>query len=155
MASTWFLAVAGVTGDSAVEGHENELEVSGWHWGISQTRSPAGGGAATGRPVIADLVLTITSIAGALQLVDLCATGRQIQTALLAGVRAGGQPFTFLRYEIPRLTVASVTQTTTDDGSLSHEVALAFRSVRATFTPQNADGSAGTPVRVDVGNVTP
>ncbi|HLL62252.1 MAG TPA: type VI secretion system tube protein Hcp [Propionibacteriaceae bacterium] len=152
MTSTWFLAVAGLSGDSTVEGHENELDVDAWRWGISQARSPAGGGA-TGRPVISDLVLTIASTGGALQLIDLCATGRSIQTAELIGVRAGGSPFTFLRYEMQRLTVTGVSQTTADDGVLRHEVALAFRSLRATFTPQNAKGSAGTPVRVEVGNV--
>jgi type VI secretion system secreted protein Hcp len=151
VASIWFLAVAGLTGDSTVEGHENELEVDAWRWGISQVRSPAGG--ATGRPVISDLGLTIASTGGALQLIDLCATGRIIQTAELIGVRAGGSPFTFLRYEMQRLTVTGVSQTTADDGVLRHEVALAFRSLRATFTPQNAKGSAGTPVRVEVGNV--
>lgn len=154
MGSTWFLAAAGVDGDSTVEGHENELDVSAWHWGISQIRSPAGGGAGSGRPVLADLVVTIASTAGALQLIDLCATGRSIQTGRLTGVRAGESAFTFLRYEMQRLAVTSVTQATTENGSLTHEVALAFRSVRAIFTPQQPDGSAGTPVQVDVGNVT-
>ena len=50
VASTWFLAVAGITGDSTVEGHENELEVSAWTWGRSNNALPSGSGAGSGRP---------------------------------------------------------------------------------------------------------
>jgi type VI secretion system secreted protein Hcp len=154
--SNWFLAVAGVSGDSAVAGHTNELEVRAWRWGITAERGPAtGAGGASGRPIIADLIVTLGSTAGALQLVGLCATGRQIQTALLTGVHGGGSPFTFLRYELQRLVVTAVQQSTAEDGSPAHEVAFSFRGLRATFTPQQSDGSAGTPVRVDVGNVIP
>ena len=69
VASTWFLAVAGVTGDSTVDGHENELEVSGWTWGLSSRSPQPAGAAVAGRPVLADLVVTLASDFGALQLV--------------------------------------------------------------------------------------
>ncbi len=156
MASSWFLAVAGITGDSVVEGHENELEVSAWTWGLSSNAMPSGSGAGSGRPVLEDLVVTLASAAGALQLVGMCATGRHAQTARLVGVRpGGGQPFTFLRYELQRVTVTSVAQAAAEDGSVSHRVAMRFGGMRTTFTPQTSSGAPGTPVRVDVGTVTP
>ena len=87
MASSWFLAVAGITGDSTVEGHENELEVSCLDLGTEHHASPSGGGAGTGRPVLDDLVVTLASDSGALQLVGMCATGRHA-----ADREAGGRP---------------------------------------------------------------
>jgi type VI secretion system secreted protein Hcp len=156
VASSWFLAVAGITGDSTVEGHENELEVSAWTWGLSNNAVPSGSGAGSGRPVLDDVVLTLASSAAALQLVGMCTTGRHAQTARLVGVRSGGgTPFTFLRYELQRVTVISVAQVAVEDGSVRHQVALRFGGMRATFTPQTSSGAAGTPVRVDVGTVTP
>ncbi|HZA71952.1 MAG TPA: type VI secretion system tube protein Hcp [Propionibacteriaceae bacterium] len=157
MASAWFLAVAGLTGDSTAVGHENALEVGDWSWGLSNTSSPgSGSGSGSGRPVLDDVVVTLASAAGALQLVGMCATGRHAQTATLTGVRSGGgQPFTFLRYELQRVTVISVAQVATEDGSVSHRVALRFGGMRAMFTPQTSSGAPGTPVRVDVGTVTP
>ena len=98
MASTWFLAVAGVTGDSTVDGHENELEVSGWTWGLSSPQSLSGGGGGAGRPVLADVVVDLASDFGALQLVRNCATGRTAETVSLTGVRDGASAFTYLRY---------------------------------------------------------
>ena len=152
MASTWFLAVAGVTGDSTVAGHENELEVSGWTWGLSSPQSPAGGIGGAGRPVLADVVVSLASDFGALQLVRSCATGRNAETATLTGVRDGANPFTYLRYAMQRVSVTSVSEVAGDDGEVRYQAGLRFRGMAATFTPQNPDGSAGTPVSVDVGN---
>jgi len=156
VASRWFLAVAGLTGDSTVEGHDNELEVDAWTWGLSNNALASGSGGGSGRPVLDDVVVTLASAAGALQLVGMCAAGRHAETARLVGVRSGGgQPFTFLRYELQRVTVISVAQVAGEDGSVSHRVALRFGGLRATFTPQTPSGAPGTPVRVDVGTVTP
>lgn len=148
MASTWFFFLDGVAGDSAAEGHQGELDVSSWSWGLSA--NPSSTGTATGRPVLSDLVLAIPSEFGGLQLVKHCAQGRTSE-ARLTGVRAGGDPFSYLRYEMPRATVASVTQVTGQDGTLSHQVGLRFRGMKATFTRQNPDGSAGATFQVDIG----
>jgi type VI protein secretion system component Hcp len=154
MPSNWFLALDGIAGDSNVQGHESELEVGSWNWGLHNQRSP-GGGAVVGRPVVGDLVVELSSDAGTLQLVRSCALGQQAAKGSLTGVRAGGQPFTYLQYQMQRITVVSVHQDTRDDGTLRYLVTLQFRGVKATFTPQNPDGSPGTPLQVGVGNVTP
>ena len=91
VSSTWFLAVAGVAGDSTVEGHEDELEVSGVDLGVEPTTpylpvaEPA-----SGRPVLDGrgghhhLGFGGGTPAGA----ACCATGRHAQTARLVGVSA-------------------------------------------------------------------
>ena len=155
MPSKWFLALEGITGDSTALGHENELDVTAWSWGLRNERSQAGGGGASGRPVLEDLMVELSSDAGSLQLVNSCATGRLAVTGTLTGVRGIGQSFTYLRYQMQRIAVTSVHEVTGDDGSLSFRATLQFRGLKATFTPQNPDGSAGTPLQVDVGNVTP
>ena len=151
MASTWFLAVAGLTGDATVEGHENELEVAGWSWGLSNQR-PSNNLAATGRPVLEDLTVSLTSDLGAVQLVRFCATSVLAETAVLTGVRSGAS-VPYLRYALQRVSVTSVTEATDDDGAVRYQVRLRFRGMTATFTPQNPDGSAGPPVSVDVGSL--
>jgi type VI secretion system secreted protein Hcp len=154
VASNWFLALEGITGDSTAEGHENELQVGSWSWGLSNERTPTTG-SATARPVLEALVVEVSSDPGALQLVRFCAFGRQAATGTLTGVRAGGQPFTYLRYQMQRIAVTSVHEDTRDDGSLRHSVTLEFRGLKATFIPQNSDGTPGTPLQVEVGNLTP
>jgi type VI secretion system secreted protein Hcp len=149
--SNWFLALQGITGDSTVEGHENELEVSSWSWGLSTPRA-VGSGSATGRPVVEDIVVELASDAGALQLVRSCTLGQVAATGSLTGVRTGSQPFSYLRYQMQRIAVVLVHEETGDDGALRYRVALQFRGLRATFTPQNPSGTPGTPLQVEVGN---
>ena len=155
MAERWFLAVEGVTGDSTAAAHENELDVDGWSWGLlANERSLTGAGAAVGRPVLEDLVVSLTSDPGALQLIRVCAAGRPVDSATLTGVRGGDEASTFLRYLLKRVSVASVAQATAEDGSVNHRVALRFRGLTAIHTAQNPDGGAGALTQVVVGNIT-
>ena len=153
MAERWFLAVEGVTGDSTAEGHENELDIDAWSWGL-QANERSGGGGAVGRPVLEDLVVSLASDPGALQLIRVCAGGRPAETATLTGVRGGEEASTFLRYRMQRVSVTSVAQATAEDGSVLHRVALRFRGLTAIHTAQAPDGGAGAVTQVVVGNIT-
>ena len=152
MATTWYLAVEGVTGDSLAEGHEGELEIGSWSWGLSNERSP-NSLAAIGRPVLADLVVSVPSAAGTLQLVQFCATGRQAELVVLAGIRDGAD-FAFLRYDLQRASVASVSQVTGNDSELTNQAAFRFRGMTATLITPNPDGSPGETRRIEVGSLT-
>jgi len=153
MAERWFLAVEGVTGDSAAEGHENELDIDAWSWGLQANERPGGGAGAVGRPVLEDLVVSLASDPGALQLIRVCAAGRAAETATLTGVRGGDEASTFLSYRLQRVSVTSVAQSTTEDGSVLHRVALRFRGLTAIHTAQAPDGGAGAVTQVVVGNI--
>ncbi len=152
MSTTWYLAVEGVTGDSLTEGHEGELEVGSWNWGLTNERSP-NSLAASGRPVLADLVVSVPSSSGTLQLLQFCATGRQAESAVLSGVRDGAG-FAFLKYELQRASVASVNQVTDDGGELTNLAAFRFRGMAATLITPNPDGSPGETRRIEVGSLT-
>jgi type VI protein secretion system component Hcp len=152
MSTTWYLAVEGVTGDSLAEGHESELEIGSWNWGLTNERSP-NSLAASGRPVLADLVVSVPSTTGTLQLVQFCATGRQADSVVLAGIRDGAG-FAFLQYELQRASVSSVTQVTGDNGDLTNQAAFRFRGMTATLITQNPDGSPGATRRIEVGSLT-
>ncbi len=152
MSTTWYLAVEGVTGDSLAEGHEGELEIGSWNWGLTNERSP-NSLAASGRPVLADLVVSVPSASGTLQLVQFCATGRQAESVVLAGIRDGAG-FAFLQYDLQRASVASVNQVTDDGGELTNLAAFRFRGMTATLITPNPDGSPGETRRIEVGSLT-
>ena len=109
--------------------------------------------AAVGRPVLADLVLSVPSASGTLQLLQFCATGRQAESVVLAGVRDGAG-FAFLQYELQRASVASVNQVTDDGGELTNLAAFRFRGMAATLITPNPDGSPGETRRIEVGSLT-
>ena len=122
-----------------------------WSWGLSVNPSPTGVGA--GRPVLSDLVLSIPSEFGGVQLVR---QWRQRADGRGPADRSPGRrrplPLPAVT-NIQRAVVTSVSQATGDDGALSHQVGIRFRGVKATFTRQNPDGSAGPALQVDIGIV--
>jgi type VI secretion system secreted protein Hcp len=149
--ATWFLRIEGITGDSVVQGHEGAIEVSSWSWSISNKQGLATG-AGAGHAVLHDLVVRAPLGSASLQLIETCALGRQPASASLTGVREGSQPFTFLRYELARVSIESVSQAAGEDGVVVDEILMQFRGLKGRFTQQNPDGSAGMPIQIDVGN---
>jgi type VI secretion system secreted protein Hcp len=149
---TWFLRIEGITGDSAISGHEGEIEVSTWDWSISNKHGLATG-TGSEHAVLHDLVVSASLGSASLQLIDTCARGRQPASASLTGVRLGSQPFTFLRYELARVSVESVSQAVREDGAVLDQIVLQFRGLKGIFTKQNPDGSAASPIQIEVGNL--
>jgi type VI secretion system secreted protein Hcp len=149
---TWFLRIEGITGDSTVQGHEGEIEVGSWSWSISNKHGLATG-AGSEHAVLHDLVVSAPLGSASLQLIETCALGRQPASANLIGVRQGSQPFTFLRYELVRVSVESVSQAAGEEGAVVDQIVLQFRGLKGIFTRQNPDGSAGTPIQIQVGNL--
>jgi type VI protein secretion system component Hcp len=150
--ATWFLRIEGIAGDSTVQGHQGAIEVGSWSWSISNKHGLATG-TGSEHAVLHDLVVSAPLGSASLQLIETCALGRQPASASLTGVRQGNQPFTFLRYELVRISVESVSQTAGEDGVVVDQIVLQFRGLKGTFTRQNPDGSAGTPIKIEVGNL--
>jgi type VI protein secretion system component Hcp len=86
-------------------------------------------------------------------LVQFCATGRQAESVVLAGIRDGAG-FAFLQYDLQRASVASVNQVSDDDGELTNLAAFRFRGMTATLITPNPDGGPGATRRIDVGSLT-
>jgi len=150
--AVWFLRIEGITGDSSVTGHEGSIRVASWSWSVSNKQGMATG-AGSGHAVLHDLVVTAASGRASLQLIETCALGRQPATASLTGVRGDSELFTFLRYDLARVSIETVTQTVEDSGEVLDQAVLQFRGLKGTFWHQLPDGSAGPPLSIEIGNL--
>jgi type VI secretion system secreted protein Hcp len=150
MAVDYFLKVDGVDGESTVEGHVGELEVSAWSWGESNTTSAAhGGGAGAGRVSMQDFHVTLKSGRASPKLFLACASGRHIREAVLTARKAGERPQEFLTYRLTDVLVSSY-QIAGDAPSQDRpgdEIALAFGRIELEYRPQAADGTLEQAVR--------
>src|SRR5207302_6105878 len=73
--------------------------------------------------------------------------GKVFPTATVTGVRTSQQPVTVLELAFKDVAISSYRISDAPGAELpADQVALTFSQVRYTFTPQKADGSAGTPV---------
>ena len=103
-----FLRIEGITGDSAVTGHEGSIRVASWNWSVSNKQGMVTG-AGSGHAVLHDLVVTAAS-GRANSTHRNMRVGRQPATASLTGVRGDSELSMFLRYYLSRVSIETVTQ---------------------------------------------
>lgn len=101
----YFLKIDGIPGDSTDAKHKGEIEVESFSFGVAQTAAPGGGGGGgAGRAAFDDLeIVTPFSRAGP-RLLDACATGRHLPSAVLTGRRSGGKE----QFDYMTLTLSDV-----------------------------------------------
>ena len=143
MAVDMFIKIDGVEGESKISGHEGEIDVLAWNWGMRQAGSMHhGGGGGTGKADIQDLTFThyVDKASGNLMLY--CANGRHIPTAVLKVRKAGETP---LEYIIITMTDCIVTSISNGGGTgeerLTENVTLNFAKVKFEYMEQASDGT--------------
>jgi len=148
VAERWFLELDGIAGESTVVGHEGELDVVAWSWGVTHAGAPpAGGGAGAGKATFQDLLVTTRISKASPPLFLACATGRHLRTAKLSGVRdSGGPARDVLRYELDDVTVTSVQHGDNEESMPTERLALRYSKLRVTYVPQTATGAPGPAV---------
>jgi type VI secretion system secreted protein Hcp len=144
----FFLSIPDIQGEATAKGFEGQIELLTWAWGVDATFTGGvggggGSGKATPRPVIA---LAESGIQSPPLLLD-TNTGKHLKSALISCVRNAKKPFTFmtLKFEDVLVTSYAVTPDPTNGHPLDL-INLSFTKITQTVLPQNADGSAGTPV---------
>ena len=76
------------------------------------------------------------------------AMGQHIASAVLTERRAGAGQRDFLKITLKEVLISSIENGDDGNGPTEH-VALNFGEIAFSYTPQSANGSAGTPIVVD------
>jgi type VI secretion system secreted protein Hcp len=154
MAFQCFLKIEGpdLTGEAQSIGHEGEIDVLSWSWGLSQIVSmhQAGGGGA-GKASVKDLELTKYVDAATPKLVLACLSGTHFQRATLTCLRVGegGDRIPYAVIVMQRVIVRAVDAGGASGGEpLTEDLSLNFAEVIVRHTRQNPDGSAGDEVAI-------
>jgi type VI secretion system secreted protein Hcp len=149
MATHMFMQIDDIQGESIDNDYSNQIEITGWNWGASNTGSASSGqGAGTGKVSATDLTYTANVDRSIPTVLSYLCAGKHFNTATLTICKAGGGK------SLPYLTITlttGVVSNVTFSGTPSQEVqtvtvSLHFAQVNVTYTPQNNDGSAGASV---------
>jgi type VI secretion system secreted protein Hcp len=148
VAESWFLKIDGIQGDSLDKVHKGEIDVESWSWGVVSEGSPGSGGGGAGRASFQDFHFVTKISTASPQLFLSCATGVHHKDATLSGRHAGGDKASgdFLKYKLGDVQVTSVQHAEGGSDLPIEQFSLGYGRFEITFTPQNPDGSAGTPV---------
>lgn len=135
-----FIKFDGVDGESQDKNHQNWIDVLAWSWGLS---SDGGGKSAT---CVQDISVTKWVDSASPQLTQSIPANTGFATAQLVVRTAGTSALEFLVYNMSDVKLTSVsTGGSGGEDRLTENVSFSFGELTGTYTPQNADGSAGNP----------
>ncbi len=141
----YFLKIDGVKGKSQDDKHKDEIHVSSFSFGVTNTGTGGSNlGSGGGRSNVQDMHFTKVVDSASPNLFLACATGKHFKDALVTVRRAGDKPQEYLTYKLTEVYISSVTTSGHEGGGIAQEsVSLNFSKVEINYTPQNADGSPG------------
>lgn len=151
MAVDIFLKLGDIKGESRDQAHRDEIDITEWAWGLSQSGSMHNGtGGGAGKVDIANLNLKKPLDKSSPNLMMACASGKHYLEARLVVRKAGGSsPVEYLVIILKEVMVASYSTNADQTGDVIHDsFELNFATVEVSYQPQKADGGKdGGPVK--------
>jgi type VI secretion system secreted protein Hcp len=143
----FFVAVAGLPGESQDSQFPKTFDTLDWSFGATTSVSPTNTGNGVGKVKPQPFVIVKRVDKASPILFKSCATGKHFPSVTLtARKRAAKDPY--LQVVIRDVYISSYRMTPGSVDALPLDVVgFDYRSVLITFTPQNPDGSLGTPVK--------
>lgn len=150
MAVDMFIKIADIEGESTDNKHAKEIDVLAWSWGASQSGSfHGGGGGGAGKASFQDISFTKYIDKASTNLLKSVASGQHIKDAILTVRKAGGDnPVEYLIITMTGVMVSSYsTGGSGGEERLTENVTLNFAKVEMQYTPQDAKGGGGSPMK--------
>jgi type VI secretion system secreted protein Hcp len=151
MATDYFLKFSNnIKGETAKDGHADEIEILSWSWGESNSGSAAaGGGQGSGIVNMQDFSFSMMINKASPTLLKMCASGEHIEEAVLTCRRAGKVQQPYLTVKFTDCLVSSF-QTGGSQGAEIpvDSVGLNFSKIEYSYSPQKKDGTLGTAIPV-------
>jgi type VI secretion system secreted protein Hcp len=136
MAFDAFLKMDGVPGESNDKFHKDEIEISSFSWGLTQTGSfDHGGGGGAGKAVFQDLHFASSISKASPLLAKSCATGEHIKEATLTVRKGGDKGFEFMKIKLTDVIISSYQNGgSVGDDRPSDQFGLNFAKIQFDYT---------------------
>ena len=149
MATDNYLKITDITGDSTVDGHADEIELSAWGMGVSVPVGPrsTGGSSAAGTSMHSDVSCSKPLDASSNALAAACWTGKTIPEALITVQKqgeSGGGKVDYMKITLTDVVLSSYSRSGGDSQVPSDAFSLNFATIKCEyFTTDVAGGSGG------------
>ena len=144
MAGAIFLEIDGIKGESHFKGHEGQIDVEAWSWGITQPASThTGSGAGSGRANVSDISIQHKLDKASPNLAKYCFTGKHISKATLVQREAGGdETVPYLKVTLQDLIISSYNSGSGGEGKPIESITLNFAKIDVDYQEQDESGKA-------------
>lgn len=131
-----------IKGESALKGHEEDILVNSWNWGLSAS-SAIGSNQATGRRSYTALTLNKSIDVATTALMSALAQNDLVKEARLSMRRAGGDQDDYFIVTLKDARIVGLSHSTDSSGQASETVQFTFTKVEVEYRPQSAAGGRG------------
>ena len=146
----YFLKIDGVDGESLQKGHEKEIEVMSFSFGLTNAGSfSGGGGGGSGKAAFQDLHFTTSINKSSPKLFLASATGEHIKTALFTARKAGKTQLESYTIKLTDVLVSSYQNGGADGSDVlpTDQFALNYSKIEISYKAQKADGSLDAAIK--------
>jgi type VI secretion system secreted protein Hcp len=142
-----YLAVVGkkqgpLKGECETPGHEDEIGVIAWRWGVTAPTA-AGSTQATGRRVYDPLHVDKFVDAASTKLINALASNEELRSVTLNMRKAGAEEEDFLTITLERARVVGSEIRSSPSGGLYETVTFAYQKIEIDYHPQQHTGQRG------------
>lgn len=143
-----YLQIEPIKGECGEDKHKDWIQIMSYSLGISQTVSAftGTGGRSAGDASFSDLVITKEVDKASIDLNLHCIQGTHIAKLVLDACEDTGDKVCYWKYELEDVMVSSVSLSGGTGGRPSESVTFVYRSIKWTYTPVKADGSADSAI---------
>lgn len=131
-----------IKGEATDPKHTDDIQVSGWQWGLTAS-SALGSTQATSRRSYSALTVVKRIDQATTALMSALATNDAVKEARLTLRRAGGDQEPFLIVTLKDARITSLQHQGDGDAETRETVTIAFNKVEVEYRPQKATGSRG------------
>jgi type VI secretion system secreted protein Hcp len=131
-----------IKGEAKAKDHTDDIEVAGWHWGVTSPTA-LGTGQATARRSWTALTVTKQIDAATTPLMSALVTNDEVKEAKLTMRRAGGEQLDFFTITLRGARIGGVQHEVQADGNTLETVTIYFTQVEVEYVPQRTAGGRG------------
>ena len=131
-----------VKGEVVSPGHEDEIGIKAWNWGVSASAT-AGGTAATSRRIYRELVVVKAIDSATTSLLSALATNDEIKEAKLTMRKPGSEQIGFFFITLKQGRISALEHSTDEQGNTLETVSFVFGKVEVEYRPQTTGGGRG------------
>jgi type VI secretion system secreted protein Hcp len=131
-----------IKGEASTEGHEGEIEVRSWDWGVSASSAIGALGPAERRSYKQLVVLKKIDSAST-GLLNALVGNDEVKEAVLAMRKAGGEALDYFTMTLGGARIVSVDIDVDDSGEPTERVSLAFTKIEIEYQRQESSGQSG------------
>lgn len=131
-----------VKGEAMAPGHEDEIVVTGWHWGVATT-SALGSTQATARRAYKGLTIIKQIDSATTALMAALTTNDEVKEAKLTMRKAGEEQIDYFLVTLQKARISAVEHSTDEAGNTLETVTIQFNKVSVEYRPQKSAGGRG------------